>query len=287
MFAALGQRKSFRKAGDDLGVSQSAVSQMLAGWETKLGYKLVERGRHVFKLTPEGKVYWEYGQEINQLIEQLAQQMKVARETAATTFSLMAPPSLVLYLMPVWLKSFQSQFPAACIQLRYGRTESVYAALKQFKLDLGLVLYPDTHAGIKVEVVQTSRLVLVCSPRHPLAARSNVNPIKLKGQRFVGWSAIPPRRSLLPLPVAFRQEFAPHWMFDEVDMVKAVVLVEQACAFLPEPLVRSELAEKKLVEVTLTERGLIVPWAIVYAQHQRLTPTMTAFIQFLKRPLAS
>ena len=59
VFCDVVSRRSFSRAADDNGMSQSGASQMVNHLEEELGVKLIDRSTRPFALTPEGEVYYE------------------------------------------------------------------------------------------------------------------------------------------------------------------------------------------------------------------------------------
>ncbi|MBR2596815.1 MAG: LysR family transcriptional regulator, partial [Solobacterium sp.] len=49
------QTGSFSRAADELGYTQSAMSQAIASLEEELGIRLLQRGRSGVRLTPDGE----------------------------------------------------------------------------------------------------------------------------------------------------------------------------------------------------------------------------------------
>ncbi len=60
VFMTLSRTGNFTRAADELGISQPAVSQNIAGLEKDLGVRLFERNRGEAVLTPAGRVFMEY-----------------------------------------------------------------------------------------------------------------------------------------------------------------------------------------------------------------------------------
>ncbi|MGN1389675.1 MAG: LysR family transcriptional regulator, partial [Bulleidia sp.] len=60
IFVAVVQEKSFTRAAEILGYSQSAVSQAVRSLEKELGTALIERSREGISLTEDGKEYLPY-----------------------------------------------------------------------------------------------------------------------------------------------------------------------------------------------------------------------------------
>ena len=51
--------RSFSRAADENGISQSGASQVVNQLEQRLGVKLIDRSKRPFVLTPEGEIYYE------------------------------------------------------------------------------------------------------------------------------------------------------------------------------------------------------------------------------------
>ena len=79
-FITLADCLSFTKAANEYGVSQTAISQYIAGLEQRLGVKLFNRNPHSVSLTEAGKVYYRRIQHILQYYEDTVSQTLAAAE---------------------------------------------------------------------------------------------------------------------------------------------------------------------------------------------------------------
>lgn len=64
VFVTVAQLGSFSAAARELGVSQSAVSQSVAGLERQIGAPVFERSRSSLSITPKGEILLGYAREI-------------------------------------------------------------------------------------------------------------------------------------------------------------------------------------------------------------------------------
>lgn len=62
IFASVVRRGGFSAAQDELGMGQSTISTHIASLETRLGYRLCERGKSGFRLTEKGRRVLEHSQ---------------------------------------------------------------------------------------------------------------------------------------------------------------------------------------------------------------------------------
>lgn len=79
-FITLAQCLSFTKAANQYGVSQTAISQYIAGLEQRLGVKLFHRNPHSVSLTEAGKVYYRRACHILQYYEDTVNQTTAAAD---------------------------------------------------------------------------------------------------------------------------------------------------------------------------------------------------------------
>ena len=59
IFCDIVSRRSFSRAAEDNGISQSGASQVVGQLESRLGVQLIERSKRPLAPTPEGKVFYE------------------------------------------------------------------------------------------------------------------------------------------------------------------------------------------------------------------------------------
>jgi LysR family glycine cleavage system transcriptional activator len=98
-FEAAARRLSFTKAGEELSLTQSAVSRQIQGLEESLGGKLFERRTRALLLTEKGQVLYKVAQEVLQQLDDTTRKM---RETvAARTVTVSTTPGFAsLWLIP-------------------------------------------------------------------------------------------------------------------------------------------------------------------------------------------
>ncbi len=250
--------------------------------EKQFGAKLAVRSRGDFQLTAAGVICHEHCRTMIQLAEAMERQMAAARAAAGNVIELAACYSIGLHQLPPVLKQFKREFPGQ-VQVRYASIDRVHDAVLDNAVDLGLTCYPQRRHGLMIEPFRLERLLLVCHPRHPLAARTAVAVADLPGETFVAWSELHRSPFLRRVPSHLSHHFEPVHEFHEVEMVKRVVKLEAGIAILPETTVRSELANLVLCGVPFENGGHTEPLAVIYRRRKQLTPAM----KISSRPLSS
>ena len=284
VFCDLAETRCFARTAERNGVSQSALSQMFTALERKFNARLADRHRNFFQLTPAGEVCRQHFLEILRLAEVMERQVQRVKAASGGVIELAACYSIGLHQLPPVLRRFRRDFPDVEIRLRYGLIDRVHEEVLDNAVDLGLVCYPRRLPGLAVDPVRHERLMLVCHPQHPLAARPAVAVTELTGQKFVAWNEIRWSPFLRSVPDSQRHLFEPYHEFNQVEMVKRVVELDGGIAILPEATVRLELVQQRLVAVPFENGGHTEPLAVIYRKTRKLTPAMTNFVQALKQP---
>jgi len=271
-------------AAEKHGVTPSSVSQSLAHLEKAWNATLVTRGPYgVIEVTRAGETAYEYASDIVRQAGELHRAQRHVRETADPRIRLAACHSIGLHQLPIFLNGFKGRHPEILIQLSYGLIDCVHHDVQENAEDLGLVCYPRRRPGLVVDLFRHERLMFVCHPQHPFAARPAVALAELSGQRFVAWNEIRWSPFLNRIPDNRRHLFEPRHELDQVELVKGVVQNGDGVAILPESTVQANVADRTLAAVPFTDGGCTEPLGVIYRRAKKLTPAMKTFIHELKQ----
>ncbi len=108
VFVAVAREKSFTKAAEALGITQSAVSQSIAAAEKTAGCRLFERLRGETVLTPAGNVFLSYAEK---LLESFSDMEMMFVPVDETTVKVAADCQLLEYMTGSMLKDFLAVHP--------------------------------------------------------------------------------------------------------------------------------------------------------------------------------
>jgi len=274
---------SFSRAAEWNGITQSAVSQQLRGLEERYGVRLLDRRRHQVVLTAEGRALLESSKKILAELAAVDRRLEHLREQVRGCLHVSTVLSIGLHELPACLKYFRSEFPDVEVKVSYERSSAVYASVRDGTADLGLVAYPSGRRGIACRTFWKDRLVLVCSPHHPLANRESVSLRDLHGLPFVSFAADQPTRKFLDrrfreYGVRVRQMME----LDNIETLKRTVENENALAILPETGVRSEVRAGSLCCLPLQEPGMWRPLGVLFRKKASASPAGREFLNMLE-----
>src|SRR5215212_10839889 len=176
IFCDLVETQSFSQAAERNFVTQSAVSQQVRGLEEKFKRRLLERvrGRREIRLTDAGQSFYEESRGVLAAYESLQERMRSLDGHVSGTVRVATVYSIGLHELPPVVRRFMALYPEAKIDLEYSRTTRIISDVLAGTVDLGIVAYPEKKRGLMVVPLGGDRLVLICPPGHPLAARKKV-----------------------------------------------------------------------------------------------------------------
>lgn len=158
---------SLTAAGEQLAISQPAVSQAMKQLEKQLGTKLFLRSAKGMKLTPEGEVLFSYvknGYEQFELGEQVL--LKLRNLEAGEIRIGASDMTLQYYLLP-YLEQFHEKYPGIKVIVTNAPTPETIENLEEGKIDFGVVTTPFLEKeGLQVQAVREIEDIFVAGRKY-------------------------------------------------------------------------------------------------------------------------
>jgi DNA-binding transcriptional LysR family regulator len=174
-------------------------------------------------------------------------------------------------------------YPDAKIDLEYARTTRIVREVLAGAIDLGVVAYPEKKRGLSIIPLGGDRLVLICPPNHPLAARKKVRAEDLRDQDFVHFERdIPTRRATDRIFRAHGVTVRRAAEFDNIETIKRAVEVGFGVAIVPRPSVLDEQRSGQLAIVQLAEPEWTRTVGVVHRSDRTLSTAAHKFIELLR-----
>ncbi len=275
--------RSFSRAADENGISQSGASQVVHQLERLLGVKLIDRSKRPFVLTPEGEIYYEGCRKLVQRYDALEDQVRTLHEEVSGRVRVASIYSVGLHHMSRYLQQFLTKYPKANVRLEYQHPNRVYDAVEKDQADLGLVSYPRASRTIEALGWREERMVLVCAPNHRLAKAGPMVLEELAGERMIGFDGdLTIRREIDRVLALHGAEAQVVMEFDNIETMKRAVEIDAGVALLPEPTVLREVSAGTLVAVPLATDELVRPLGIIHRRGKELGCTAQRFIELLQ-----
>jgi DNA-binding transcriptional LysR family regulator len=276
-------RRSFSRAAEENGISQSGASQVVNQLERHLGTKLIDRSKRPFSLTPEGEIYYSGCRKIVERYFVLEERVRTLHDEVAGRLRVASIYSVGLHHMHRYLHQFLAQYPKANVRLEYLHPHRVYDAVENDQADLGLVSYPRPSRTIKAIAWRQEPMVLACAPAHHFAHRSKVSLEEVAGEPIIGFDGgLTIRREIDRVLYQYRSELRVVMEFDNIETIKRAVEIDAGVSLLPAPTVVREVEAGTLAAVPLASNELVRPLGIIHRRGKDLGVTARRFIELLR-----
>ncbi|WP_236185565.1 LysR substrate-binding domain-containing protein [Pseudomonas juntendi] len=156
-FLITAQCCNFTRAGQQLHITQGAVSRQIAALEQHLGYALFQRQARGLSLTREGQDWLPRVQQVFSLIEQGVREVG----EHSTTLQLKAPTCVMRWLLPR-LMEWQALRPDVPVELTTTVQHGV--DLRREGFDAAVVYGEAPNHGLQVRKLFDEQLTPVCAP---------------------------------------------------------------------------------------------------------------------------
>lgn len=174
VFSAVAEHLSFRKAAEELYLTQPAVSLQIKALEEEVGVQLFDRtGAHI-TLTAAGKILLDYCGQVKTLLARTEREIAKLSGEHSGQLALGASTTIAQYVLPRLLGEFRREHPRIHLTLISGNTEQVVEAVEKQKISLGFIEGPARSRDVKTKRFLEDELVLIASAGHEWAERVSV-----------------------------------------------------------------------------------------------------------------
>ncbi len=201
---ALASERSFGRAAERLGYTQSAVSQQIATLERVVGERLVERpgGPRPVSLTEAGELLLRHAQSIVARLQAAQADLHALRAGEIGTLRVGTFQSAGARLLPAVMRRFAAAWPGVDVVIGELDDEEVEHAIERGELDVGFVLLPVGEAPLETHELVHDPYVLVSASGTPFAeAPEPPSLAEIGAAPLIGFKA---HRSLEPVEAALR-----------------------------------------------------------------------------------
>ena len=280
IFCDVADLRSFSRAAELHGITQSAVSQRIHHLEERLGTKLLDRSKRPFVLTPAGELVSREGRELVARYDALARSVSRLDPERGGTVRVHAIYSAGIALLNQLRAEFQLQRPELDVQIEYEPPAAVAEAARTGRCDFGIVSYPEQWPGLQSRPLREERMCLACGVGHELAAAERVLAADLDGRELIHFThELPAARHIRSYLVENGAEAVFAQRLDNIDTFKSMLQATDYAAILPLRTFLAEVRARLLAAVPL-EPKLERPMGIVFARG-RLRSAAEDFAAFL------
>ncbi|MCD6076083.1 MAG: hypothetical protein K0R89_21 [Ramlibacter sp.] len=254
-FHVVGRCLSFRAAGRELGIAQSALSRHIQDLEAELGVVLLHRTARSLQLTEAGKVLMARASELQSLLSLIREDVEQLRGHPRGTVILALPGSFASAFLPQFAPPFLRTFPGVSLRILEGGAREIEEFLVAGKADAGVVVMRERMDHLSVEELISDDLYIVGRTPPGPASRTELTFPEIAALALV--LPLPPygtRKLLDDAAARDGVKLKPLMEVDSTHTLKQMVLHEDVYTCLPGIAIMRELAEGQLHAVGIAPK---------------------------------
>jgi DNA-binding transcriptional LysR family regulator len=187
VFQSVALHSSFTRAGDQIGLTQPAVSRCVTELEQHLGIKLLDRTTREVVLTEAGR---SLAVRLARVLEDLDSVLLDVRGLATQRqgrVRVASSPTLSANLLPECIARCRQEHPGLELLLLDRMQHDALGSVLSGEVDFGVVIEPEPGRSdeLHAEAILSEPFCLVCPPTHRLARQRSVRWAALDGEPLV------------------------------------------------------------------------------------------------------
>jgi DNA-binding transcriptional LysR family regulator len=250
-FIAAADAGSFSAAGRSLRRAQSVVSQTLANLEAQIGIKVFDRAGRLPVLTDAGRALLE---EARVVVGGMDQFKAVAKDLAGglePELTVAVDVMFPIETLTAAVSAFQAKFPRTPLRLYVEALGAVIRPVLDGGCAFGIMgSLPIAPPQLKLERLLGVRMIVVASPRHPLARYRKPIP---KEQLSEHIQLVLTDRSDLSRGKEYGVYSSKTWRLADLGAKHAFLRAALGWGGMPASLVAQDIARGELVEIKLQD----------------------------------
>ena len=285
LFHLVAKHRSFTKAAEVAGLTQSAVTRQVQGIETALGLTLFERTTRTVALTPAGHALWR---ESTRLLGDIHHTLKTLREEfagAKKEIRVGVSRSVGLAYLPGFFHANLRRLPDVGYRVSYQPSEEILSALEANALDLG-VLCPPRRLPRTLRVTHRfdDAFVLIGSAEAAasFATAAGTRETRSTWSQRQNWLLLDPQsntgRQLQQWMTTQACRAEPGMQLDSFDLIINLVALGLGVSFVPTRAMALYSGKRSVHRLPWPER-FSRELVVVVRRHRQLPAHLTQFIE--------
>lgn len=259
LLTALGETGNLRQAAARIGIAQPAATRLLSDLETGIGARLFDR-------SPRGMAVNSYGEAMIRHARRALNELARAHEEVsalagghAGRLRLGAVTSVAPVLLPRAAARLRQEQPGLHLSFLEGGHDLLVEALNRGEIDalVARAIPSDAAMAVRYELLFRERHVMVCGPRHPLAALGRLSLAQVVDEAWILPPATFPFRREFELTMIAATGRRPVDVIDSVSILSNQTMLRESrlLGIMPVSVARP-LAEQKVIAMPALEAEL-------------------------------
>ncbi|MCP5334927.1 MAG: LysR family transcriptional regulator [Oceanospirillaceae bacterium] len=281
VFRAVCRTRSYSQAGEQMALTQPAVSLQMRQLESLVGQALFEYAGKQLYLTPAAEALLASCQQIFDTLGVLDMQLSVLQGSLQGELKIAVETS-AKFMFPHIFAAFKKRYPEVSLKLNVAPRAVIVKRLQQGRDDFCVLMAPPLDMQLHFFPIMENEIVAVAAPSYLAAAQlheaRDLEKLTLiqreagSGTRLVCDEFMKDKR------LHFSQQFE----IVSSEAIKSAVMAGLGFSFLPKHAVMLELKAGLLQQIAMPELSLRRSWCVASLANKRKSPVASRFEIFMR-----
>lgn len=277
-FLEIVRLKSFSKAAETCFRTQPAISAQIRQLETELHASLFDRLGSRIALTPAGRIFREYAEQILDLRRRAQDAINELDRVPRGALVIAANEATCIFVLPQVFSEYAQRFPNVQLMVDRSYGRRVVEAVMENQADFGFTQLPVRERKLQVVKIHSDEIKLIALPEHPLAKKDEVSCQDLADHPLI----LPKTgntRARLDAWLELVEDIIHITMeLDSTEMIKRFVIAGLGVSFMAASHCREEVESGRLTAVSLAPEPMIRHVGLIYRKDKALSRAALGFI---------
>jgi len=278
------KRQSLSNAAAELNITQPAVTKGIQRLQAYYEIKFVERQGKKLALTKAGTALYEIADKIFTMEKLAEESIRSFRIEEGGQLRIHTSESFGAYYLPALVNHFKVLNPTIRVKVDILPTESVVEATIGLQNEIGFISYPVEHEKLILTEVLAEKLIIIVSPRHRLAAMTNLRPRDLEAQAMI----MHEQGSALQMAVEkFLDEeqiqISKYLEFSNNEAIKRAVAEGDGIALISEKVAAEEIKAGKLKAIPLSGPKITRTFYMIQSKDKFISRPLAGLLEMIQK----
>ena len=281
VFESAARHLSYTRAAEELHLSQPGVSMQIKQLEEVSGLPLFEQIGKKMHLTAAGREIYAYSKSIGHMLDEAEVVLDELKGVRSGSLSISVATTASHFATRL-LAAFSQQYEDVTITLDITNRASLREQLEANRPDLVIMGQPPEGVEVEAEAFMDNPLVMIASPKHPMAIEKQLELERFEDEHFVVRETGSGTRS------AIERFFAEHDVsfhtsieMSSNEAIKQAVEAGLGLGIVSIHTLELELETKRLQVLDVVDFPIQRHWYIMQRKGKRLSPIARVFKKFV------
>lgn len=160
-FIVAAKYENFRKASEELFLTQPAVTKHIKRLENELHIELFERVGKAISLTPAGYMFLGFAKEIIDKYERAMEEFDGWRQGYNCKLTIAVAPQIAASILPSFLRSFMDYYPNIEVIINVDNSFEIGESVSLGKADIGLTRMKPIQTNVSYQTIHRDPVIMV------------------------------------------------------------------------------------------------------------------------------